>query len=151
MSIRLETSKRNGVTNFQDSELSRFQHHGCKMLLQQHPQARQRTQACPVYNCHGLTFACRRTKVLYRKDIDLILNDDGYREVSLEDVLPGDVVIYFSAEGDPNHSGIVVEMEDTLHVPRICSKWGYAGEFVHVLHDVPNLYGPRHKFFRCEL
>jgi hypothetical protein len=66
-------------------------------------------------------------------------------------VLAGDVVIYFDHEGDPNHSGIIVDNAPESLIPRICSKWGVAGEFIHWLNDVPEMYGPQHKFYRCAL
>ena len=69
----------------------------------------------------------------------------------MREVLGGDVVIYYDDEGDPNHSGLVVEYSDDRLIPRICSKWGFAGEFIHWLNDVPEMYGPVHKFYRCML
>jgi hypothetical protein len=58
-------------------------------------------------------------------------------------VLPGDLAIYFSEAGDPNHSGVVVEGAGSLIEIRICSKWAYAGEFVHGPRDCPEDYGPQ--------
>ena len=66
-------------------------------------------------------------------------------------VLPGDIVVYYSDRGDPNHSGIVVDISADLYLPVICSKWGNAGEFVHSLRDCPSLYGPISRFFGCTL
>jgi hypothetical protein len=78
------------------------------------------------------------------------LRDDKWEEVELGAVLPGDIVVYYGEDGDANHSGIVVQT-DSLKVPIICSKWGFSGEFIHQLNDVPNLYGPTTIFYRCQL
>ena len=53
--------------------------------------------------------------------------------MKLEQVIAGDIVVYYSEQGDPNHSGIVVETGGGLLVPIICSKWSNAGEYVHGL------------------
>ena len=149
MAIRLETSQRTGIENHQDAELSAILVDWAKRLRQQYPNARPRTSPSAQYNCHGLTFAARRTWVYKSISIATILDDDQYEEVSWSEVLPGDIVIYYSEEGDPNHSGVVVEAGGTLVAPIICSKWAHAGEFVHGLRDCPNMYGPNTEFFRC--
>lgn len=151
MAIRLETSKRSGIENHQDSEISSFQLNWSRDLPKQYPLAKIRTNSSPLYNCHGLTFASRRTRIEKSYYINLILKDDHYEEITLKAVQPGDIVIYYSNEGDPNHSGIVVEFGGPLVVPIICSKWGNAGEFIHALADCPNIYGPVHKFYKCTL
>ena len=49
------------------------------------------------------------------------------------DVLPGDVVVYFTG-GDAEHSGIVVGLD---LVPLILSKWGPAHEVIHRVNECP--------------
>lgn len=149
MAIRLETSKKTGIPNHQDTEISTFHLNWAKQIGDKHRSAKQRTKPSAVYNCHGLTFACRRTRIERSAAIQTILNDDAYEEVKLTDVLPGDIVIYYSDAGDPNHSGMVVEVGGQLILPIICSKWGNAGEFIHSLRDCPSMYGPIYRFFRC--
>lgn len=149
MAIRLETSQRTGIDNYQDSQISAFQLNWSRDIRKIHPRAIPRTAPNPGYNCHGLTFASHRTKLDKSSEIKKILDDDNYGEVKLKDVLPGDIVIYYSDSGDPNHSGIVLEYTAQLVVPIICSKWGNAGEFVHGLRDCPSVYGPQCRFFRC--
>ncbi|MEW5844395.1 MAG: hypothetical protein AB1775_14140 [Bacteroidota bacterium] len=152
MSIRLETSKKNGIDNFQDKEISSYQMNLNKELPSQHPNTIIRTKPSPVYNCHGLTFASRRTRIEKCSNINKILCDDSYIEVTdIKEVLPGDIVVYYSSTGDPNHSGIVVENNCNSIIPLICSKWGSAGEFIHSLRDCPRIYGPNFKFYRCRL
>lgn len=98
-----------------------------------------------------MTFACRRTLIESPREIQLILEDDAYREILQKDVLAGDVVLYCDENGDANHSGIVVWYEHLKDIaPIICSKWGKFGEYIHGLYDVPNVYGPQYRYFRCE-
>lgn len=85
------------------------------------------------YNCHGLTFASRRTWIWAPEEIAKILRDDEYEQVALEDVLPGDVVVYFT-NGDAEHSGVVVGLQI---VPIILSKWGAAHEVIHRVNECP--------------
>lgn len=151
MSIRLETSKRTGIKNHQDSEVGTMFLNWSVTLPGKHPYAHQRTDLSPIYNCHGLTFACRRTRIEDGRELARILSDDHWEEIDVTDVLPGDVVIYFSEEGEADHSGIVVDSGGALHVPLICSKWGSAGEWLHRLSDHPPLYGSTTKFYRCRL
>jgi len=85
------------------------------------------------YNCHGLTFAGRRTWIWNASEVTKILNDDEYELVVLGDVLPGDIVVYIH-NGDIEHSGIVIEGG---FVPMILSKWGSAHEVIHRVNDCP--------------
>ena len=103
--------------------------------------------ACPVYNCHGLTFASRRTQVDWSfKTVSMILNDDGFVEIAEPAARLGDVAIYYDKEGGVSHSGIVVKRGD-LNVPIIWSKWGKGYEMVHPLGICP--YDPSNvKFYR---
>jgi hypothetical protein len=151
MIIRLETSKRTGIRNSQGSEISDFNRNWNAEIQKRHPHVTARTDMSALYNCHGLTFACRRTRVDDTRDILRILQDDSWVEVHVRDVLPGDIVVYFSEEGEANHSGIVISCEPDLHLPIICSKWNVAGEYIHNLSDCPDIYGPDKKFYRCRL
>jgi hypothetical protein len=113
-----------------------------------------RTGASLKYNCHGLTFASRRTGIFEPSLISLILSEDGYLELPDADaVLPGDLVIYYSDDGDPSHSGIVLERKQSpgLYDPWVLSKFGKGPEFIHRLWDVPPIYGRNPIFYRCRL
>jgi hypothetical protein len=137
--IRLETAKRTGIDNFQLFDVSAFERNWSARIPQDFPDVVQRTEMSSIYNCHGLTFASRRTRIIDLRAVQQILSDDNWVEVSdMNSILPGDIVVYSSEEGEPNHSGIVVEMLN-LNVPKICSKWGSAGEYIHLLSDCPNL------------
>jgi hypothetical protein len=81
------------------------------------------------YNCHGLTFASRRTWIDSPAEIAKIIKEDEYEEVPFEKVMAGDIAIYY-VDGDAEHSGIVVSVNE-LKVPIILSKWGPYHEVVH--------------------
>ena len=149
MAIRLETSQRRGIENHQDSELTRLDLNWARDIASSYPNAQPRTLPSATYNCHGLTFASRRTRVIKSAALAVILHDDEYHEVQLSAAKAGDIVVYYSDTGDPNHSGIIVEAGPPLAVPIVCSKWGHAGEFVHGLLDCPPIYGPITRIFRC--
>src|SRR5439155_16518618 len=121
-----ETSKRRGIENHQDREFSSFDRNWARLLPKMHPNAILRTNPCALYNCHGLVFASRRTKIIATNQIKAILEDDRYEEVEMRDVKPGDIVIYSSEIGDANHSGVVVEYRPAYAAPIICSTWGNA-------------------------
>lgn len=83
------------------------------------------------YNCHGLTFASRRTWIWKPGEIEKILKDDEYIPVEPADVLAGDIVVYIQ-NGEVEHSGIVMSKGP---VPKILSKWGPAHEVIHLVND----------------
>ena len=109
--------------------------------------AKRTSEANPVYNCHGLTFANRRTQVDYSfSTISRILADDGFNEIPEREVRPGDVVVYYDSDGNADHSGIVIAKGD-LNVPIVWSKWGKGYEVIHALPVCP--YGTSDvKFYR---
>lgn len=136
--IELATRKNNHIENYQCRDRLTALHlqedgkTGSKFL------ADRRTGPTASYNCHGLAFACRRTEVNSPDAIRLILQDDLYHEVAAADVMPGDVVLYFAEDGDAEHSGIVVgEPDEVFGIPRVVSKWGKGGEFVHRANQCP--------------
>jgi hypothetical protein len=121
----------------------------CRSLLTDYPNAQARTPGPSYgYNCHGLTFASRRTQVSSSIEVQHILKEDGYDLVSIDDALPGDVVIYQSTDsGELEHSGVVVERKTNLMGPKVVSKWGASQEFVHYYTACP--YMPADvKFYR---
>jgi hypothetical protein len=114
----------------------------CQKLLADYPSAQVRTLGPSYgYNCHGLTFASRRTQVSSSSEVQHILTEDGYDIVSIDNALPGDIVIYRAPEtGEFEHSGIVVERKRDLSGPKVVSKWGASQEFVHYYMACP--YAP---------
>lgn len=102
------------------------------------------TEPTDTYNCHGLTFGARRTRIISPTEVRKILADDGYHEVRAAEVEPGDVIVYFDEDGEADHSGIVVEIARRVDggamlvpTPKILSKWGSCHEVVHFFNDCP--------------
>jgi hypothetical protein len=90
------------------------------------------------YNCHGLTFASRRSWIDDKEAVSRILSEDGYDEVKLvAEVMPGDVVVYFDKYGRADHSGVVVEAPGLLPIPKVVSKWAWAYEVIHWANQCP--------------
>jgi hypothetical protein len=106
------------------------------------------------FNCHGMTFAGRRTGIDDPEVVAQILKEDGYAEIpKLGDVLAGDVAVYYSSDGDASHSGIVISTPpSTAILPMaevvIYSKWGPYRELVHRLLDCPYAENATIKFYR---
>lgn len=113
--------------------------------LKRFTRAKRVSDACPVYNCHGLTFASRRTTV--GQTVLPILEDDGFDQVKEKETRVGDIVIYSSARGEVIHSGFVVASERTeilagsqpIMIPVIWSKWGKGYEMLHAVGECPYL------------
>jgi len=150
MIIRLQTAAGRDIPNAQDTEISTYERNWGAELPHAHPDADVFPGMSPTYNCHGLTFASRRTKITDPDAIARILMDDRYDQIDRREARPGDVIIY-SRDGEPTHSGIVVENEPDLFVPWIWSKWGNGPEVLHKYHDVHPVYGTDHRFLRCRL
>lgn len=107
-----------------------------------HPNAVPRnTKVTYTYNCHGLTFASRRTQVSVSNEVAQVLAMDDYLPVRLTDVAVGDIVIYRAQEtGEIEHSGIVVDPGrggNLIQIPLILSKWGSGKEMIHKSNDCP--------------
>lgn len=151
-SIILQTREGNDIENAQYFEISISDlNMGGKLEKQYKWGIKKRTEPSPIYNCHGMTFASRRTWIFETDDINLIIKDDRYIEVSLVDVLPGDIILYFSNTGDVEHSGIVVvgPSQAALNVPTIISKWGIYCEFIHAANNCPYNY-PHVNYYRIK-
>ena len=107
--------------------------------------AKKVSDACPIYNCHGLTFGSRRTSV-YESPL-FVLGEDGFEQIPERDTRVGDIVVYFDSNGAESHTGIVIGEEylgagDTLQsrggrLPLIWSKWAKGPEFVHTVGNCP--------------
>lgn len=152
--IRTQTSRKTDIPNWQGTEISTLERNNTADLLRSFGnKLKPRTQESPIYNCHGLTFGSRRTRILETQTVKLIVRDDRYEEINNQhDVQPGDVVLYSDDEGEINHSGVVIENSGhPLFVVRICSKWGSGPELIHLSTDIPSMYGPFKKFYRCRL
>jgi hypothetical protein len=137
--LNLDTALGNPINNEQTSEFSAFERAQADALYRRYNKAILRSNPDPLYNCHGLTFACRRTGIHDTSEIEKILSDDRYRRVSEEEAKPGDIILYFDDKGEIEHSGIILSAPAEVHlkIPLIVSKWGKFAEFLHFAN-----YGP---------
>jgi hypothetical protein len=143
--IELWTRAGNPIENTQVWEHSRFEWHLLGEMLKRFTNAERVSEACPVYNCHGLTFGSRRTQVT--DVVYPILADDGFDVLPSEkDIRPGDIIVYCSARGEVVHSGFIVWRKfveivpgSKTVIPMVWSKWGKGYEMVHAVADCPYL------------
>ena len=150
-SIAVQTRRGNDVENHQGVSISRNDLAAVESLKRRYPSAKVRSSPSPVYNCHGLTLASRRTRIPESGEIPRILTEDNYIEVGAEDVLAGDIVTYVR-DGDPRHSGIVVELRKlgSSSIPIVVSKWGPGFEAVHPLRECPYTRDTAIMYYRIE-
>jgi hypothetical protein len=153
-SIGLQTSQRKDIKNSQEFvdrnlPLNRFQ---LTSIKEQFVGLKFKDNPSDIYNCHGLTFASRRTGIYEVAEITKIINDDKYEEIHhLEDLLPGDIVLYFGENGDIEHSGIVLDIANqSIKIPLILSKWGMLYEVIHSVYICP-YNKEKIKYYRCKL
>ena len=136
--IALQTRIRHDIPNNQSHEFSAYEKRLFPALERRFNKAVFRDPPNPIYNCHGLTFASRRTGITDNEALKTILAEDGYHKVAPKDVLPGDTILYYQEDGDVEHSGIVVSKpESPLNIPWVLSKWGSFKEVVHHANDCP--------------
>lgn len=100
----------------------------------------QLSQASGRYNCHGLTFASRRTNVPSAGMDDGpvvadILRRDGYGKIIGQPQV-GDVAVYRNEAGQIEHTGVVCRIDPPqtsggYSVVWVWSMWGQFGEFEH--------------------
>jgi len=142
-SIPLYTRRRREIPNAQDQDLPRLaRQRVVDGYRKKYPLVRLRRPPCGQYNCHGLTFANRRTGIHDPDAVSTILADDGFREIRLSDVQCGDLVVYLDG-GEISHTGVVLEVKEgvpadsMLRAVKIISKWGNAAEYVHMATDGP--------------
>jgi len=139
--ITLVTAAGNPIDNYRIFSLSQFErnqfndYNQSKYLL-----TTFRCNPSPEYNCHGMSFASRRTNIDKATVIRTILADDKYKRIdNIKETLIGDIVLYVSvSDGDIMHSGTLVLCEHSdadLSNIRVLSKWGKYKEAIHPLRE----------------
>lgn len=151
--LQMETAQTNHIPNLQATEIYPYEMADFPAIEQRwgQPIAR-RSGPTARYNCHGLTFASRRTGVFESPVIQMILDDDGYQEVAPQDVLAGDVILYFGEDADVEHSGIIISppARQLFGIPVVISKWGKYAELVHWANRCPYSFA-RVRYYRVQL
>jgi hypothetical protein len=141
--LRLDTRRGEHIDNAQSFEITVQDAADNASHRSRFPSEQFSDHTSPYYNCHGLTFASRRTRISDIEALRTILAHDDLSEIHQADVRVGDVILYLSADndGDIEHSGVVVEMRQaagmSLAIPRVWSKWGGGAEVVHMWNACP--------------
>ena len=144
-SIPLATRKGRPIENEQCLDVPPFKSE--MLIASMHRRYRfvhMRRPPAGLYNCHGLTFACRRTCVgiLNPKSIETILDDDGYRQIGAAFIETGDTLVCYDGS-EISHSGIVTHVDrgdlatGVFAVVYVCSKWGQESEYIHMVNQGP--------------
>ncbi|PWK77909.1 hypothetical protein LX99_02794 [Mucilaginibacter oryzae] len=153
--ITLYTSKSNLIDNEQYTGLEETPLFKAQMegLKKQYPELIFKTSPSDCYNCHGMTFASRRTGIYDAEEVKKILMDDEFHEIQLGDVLAGDIAVWYDKKnGDAEHSGFVISVQRDIQpvVPFVISKWGITSEVIHSVYLTP-YSNTDIKYYRCKL
>lgn len=147
-SIVLQTRLGNPIENRQFDTIPLFEQTNFSILEARYSNVEFRTEPSPIYNCHGFTFAAKRTGIEETQELLKILQEDNYKEIPLNQVLPGDIILYFAYDGDIEHSGIVISKpEEPFNLPKVISKWGSFKEAIHYANMCPYNFSNA-KYFR---
>jgi hypothetical protein len=147
--IDLATSKNRPIPNARRLERSpEALRAAMEFILNGHPGRRIRSLTA-TYNCVGMALGSRRT-CIDPEYIYMILKDDGYVEVPLKILSPGDLVLYHDGN-ELTHIAVVVSCEPSVAQSAfkitVLSQWGADGEYLHDYDDVTDILGRPYKFY----
>lgn len=140
--IALATRHGRNISNCQAAETDAYGRRKFQLLLRDHVGWKLRKEACGIYNCFGHVWASRRTAIYEQPAVEMILQDDGYRQLrNGESVCEGDLALYLTPETTSIlHVGLVCEVRaiGATGIPWILSKWdGAVGEVLHHFMEPP--------------
>lgn len=150
--IRLQTRKGTDINNYQLLGVDVKDYEAqMEKLRRQHPGIILRPDTISgIYNCHGMTFASRRTGI--NKITMALIAEDSFNRINDSEVLPGDVVLYIDSWGEIEHTGFItsVDLQNRSNFTiMVLSKWGDGSEVIHSLYNCP--YAKENiQFFRCK-
>ncbi len=138
-SIIIQTRKGNNIKNTVYDKISQYMQYVNSKFNKEYSKIKYRSEPTANYNCFGMVFASRRCFII--DNINKILEDDDYKKVPLNKVLPGDIVLYF-ANYEIIHCGIVIDTpsKENFWNPLIISKWHCFREVIHNVNECP--YSP---------
>jgi hypothetical protein len=150
LEIRLDTHTQKHIPNAQYRNVTKI---AVAMEIKQEKEfnAKYHGEASGVYNCHGLTFANRRTGIYEDSALNLILTEE-YQEIrNRKDVAVGDVAVYYENEGIM-HSAVVIQVDRGLELNSIfvLSKSRSFKEIIHAVDNAPAEYGRIKRFYRMK-
>lgn len=147
--IYMQTSRRRWIKNCQQSVLL-----DSEELTSQRAEAKFESkfhgEICTLYNCHGLTFAARRTGIFEDEEVQKILDDEYIEIKNHSQSQVGDVVIYYSEGIGIAHSGLIIFAKHTpndLSEVRVLSKEKKYREIIHLIVKTPYFH-TEYKIFR---
>ena len=139
--IELSTREGNRIPNEQRSPRPLSAMQDASRIHRAEHQSLKLRSLSSLYNCMGMVFASRRTGI-HPSELEMILTEDGYRQIGINELEAGDVVVYHDSRGEVSHVGIVdhVGFENPRKV-RVLSQWGADGEYYHLADDVSPALG----------
>ena len=134
--ITIQTRKGNNIKNTVYDKITQYIRNISSEYENKYPKIKYRSEETGNYNCFGMVFASRRCFII--DNISNILDDDDYKEVRYNKVLPGDIVLYFDNH-EIIHCGIVIEIPNDKNFwnPLVISKWHCFREVIHNMNDCP--------------
>lgn len=148
--IIVQTRKGTCIDNIQYHAIAHYQEREFDELetkYRHNPGVTFKGSVAAHYNCHGMVFASSRTTITDSGQVSIILADDGYEEIDISYVMPGDIVLYMKDDYSIDHSGIVLTTSDNdLKIPKIISKWGRYKVAIHYVNQGP--YDSTPRYFR---
>ena len=141
-SLSLVTSRNNDIKNYVAPEPAE-KHVQAFNAIRARYSWTERRPAYGICNCAGLVWASRRAAIDSQDAWNLILLDDNYRRLHLDETpMPGDLVIYEESKSGFLHVGVVLELAPLIHSSsnystRVLSKLSDSyGEVIHREHDI---------------
>lgn len=134
--IVLQTSKKTDIDNAQFHTRTK-QEETIANIVEQKFNSTYQGSPSKIYNCHGLTFASRRTGIYEDSEIQKILKDE-YVEIRSDQIIVGDIALWVK-DKQYIHSALVVQICDNNQV-FVLSKTRDFKEIVHLVTTSPYPY-----------
>lgn len=150
--IRLQTRKGTDINNYQlhNIDIKEYESQMAKLSQKYLGIILRPDTITGIYNCHGMTFASRRTGI-NTIDKQLLIEDD-FKQISDNEVLPGDIALYINDLGEIEHTGFITSVDlqnRSKFTIMVLSKWGDGSEVIHALFNCPYAKGDI-QFVRCK-
>jgi hypothetical protein len=155
-SIVVQTATGRDIDNSQQDEIAQVDINIHADLAKKAFKSEYHGEASAMYNCHGLTFASRRTGIFTDGVVEMILAEE-YQEIKEhKHAHVGDIVVWIDNDGQITHSAFIVKIEPEKITPgvfpkiRVLSKTRIFKEICHDIHDSPPAYGSQKRIYRIK-